>query len=86
MKIPDAFAINVLARRAAIQAVKDQLYRQGARVSLVRIAEIHRLARAYLDANEAELIAAAKAKWEAINARTGTSVVAAAPVRSAARA
>jgi hypothetical protein len=67
MKINDNFAINVLARRAAIQAVKEQLRRQGARVSLVACAEIHRLAREYLSANEVQLIAQAKQKWSLIN-------------------
>jgi hypothetical protein len=67
MIISATFTINVLMRRAAIEAVKAELRSQGVKVTLVRIAEIHRLAREYLSENEAQLIAQAKQKWSAIN-------------------
>jgi hypothetical protein len=46
-----AVAINVLARLAAQNAVKEELHAQGVRVTLVKSAEITKRARAYLDAN-----------------------------------
>ena len=46
-----AVAINVLARLAARNEVKEQLKAQGVRVSLVKPAEIAERARAYLEAN-----------------------------------
>jgi hypothetical protein len=63
----DNFAINVLAKRAAIEAVKAKLRSQGVKVTLVRCAELHRLARQHLEDNEAQLFAQAKQKWSLIN-------------------
>jgi len=45
------YAIAILARLAAKNAVKDQLRADGVRVSLVPPREITEKARAYLDAN-----------------------------------
>jgi len=44
-------AINVLARLAAKNAVKDQLRAEGVRVTLIPPREIAEKAKAYLDAN-----------------------------------
>jgi hypothetical protein len=83
----DNLAINVLMRRAAIQGAKEERRAAGVKVSLVHCAELHRLAKEYLSANEAQLIAQARQKWRAMNEpRTGNGVVSPAPVRSKARA
>jgi hypothetical protein len=83
VQINDNFAISVLAKRAAIQAVKEQLRRAGVRVSLVHCAELDRLAREYLSKNEAQLIAQSKAKWEAIcGNRASDGVVSCQAIRS----
>ena len=51
MKPIGTVAINVLARIAAKNAVKEELRAQGVRVTLVKPAEITAKAKAYLEAN-----------------------------------
>ena len=58
-----AVAINVLARIAAKNAVKDQLKAEGVRASLVPSAEISERAKAYLDANPSLYEEALQRAW-----------------------
>jgi hypothetical protein len=88
MKINDAFAINVLTRKLAIEAVKARLKAQGLRRPWeTSFRELQIMAREYLDENEAALIAQAKEKWRQMNEpRTRASLVVGAAVRPKASA
>jgi len=63
MKINDAFAINVLARKLAIDGVKARLKSQGKYKPWL---PFRRMAVEYFAEHEAALVAQAKVKWEAI--------------------
>ena len=59
-----ALAVNVRARQVALNAAKDQLRRQGLRLSEFSARDLRIRAVEYLAANREELIAAAKADVE----------------------
>jgi hypothetical protein len=61
------FEIAVLARRRARIAVKADLKARGIRLSYVPVREIAALAKDYLIAHRAELLALATAEWKAIS-------------------
>ena len=63
-----ALAVNVRARQVALNATKDQLRRQGLRVSQFTQRDLRVRAEAYLEAHRAQLIEDAKAdveRWRA---------------------
>ena len=64
MKINDNFAINVLARKLAIDGVKARLKAQGKYKPWL---PYRRMAVEYFAENEAALIAQAKEKWRQMN-------------------
>ena len=63
-----ALAVNVRARQVALNATKDQLRRQGLRVSQFTQRDLRVRAEAFLEAHRAQLIEDAKAdveRWRA---------------------
>ena len=64
-----SFAIAILARQAAIKAVKADLWARGKRLSYIPPKEIRVIADQYLAAHRAELVAQATEKWRAIAER-----------------
>jgi hypothetical protein len=64
-----SFAIAILARQAAIKAVKADLWARGAKLSYISPREIRVIANEYLAAHQAELVAQATEKWRAIAER-----------------
>jgi len=64
MIVSEQFAISVIVRKLAIDAVKRELRSRGTRITQwPSVAELHRMAREYLHTNQAELIAQAREKW-----------------------
>lgn len=61
------FEIAVLAKRRARIAVKAELKARGVQLSYVPVAELAELARDFLMAHRAELVALATAEWSAIS-------------------
>jgi hypothetical protein len=57
-------AINVRARQVALNATKDQLRRQGLRISSFRARDLRLKAEAYLSVHREELVAEARATVE----------------------
>jgi hypothetical protein len=61
-----SYAIAILARQAAIKAVKADLWARGAKLSYIAPKEIRIIANEYLAEHRAELVAQATEKWRAM--------------------
>jgi hypothetical protein len=64
-----SYTIAMLARQAAIKAVKADLWARGAKLSYISPREIRVIADEYLVAHRAELVAQATEKWRAMTER-----------------